>query len=262
MKTKVSAAIVTYKCYDKCKEAVRTLLQYTKGVELSLYVIDNNSQDNTLENLKAEFPEIITIQNPENKGFGYGHNKVLETIDSKYHFVVNPDIIIDKDVLFELSTFLDQNQDIGLVTPQILNPDGSDQLLPKRNPTVASLVGRRMLKERLENQVSYYQMLECDLTKTTDIEFATGCFFAIRTDIYKLIGGFDERFFIYFEDMDITRRAKNIKRTVYYPETYVYHAWERSSAKSLKYFVILIQGMFKYFGKWGWQFKYEIQKIK
>ncbi len=260
MKTKVSAAIVTYKCYDKCKDAVKSLLEYTKNVDMTVYVIDNNSEDQTLKKLKAEFPEIITIQNPDNKGFGYGHNKVLELLNSKYHFVVNPDIVIDRDVLSDISTFFDKNPDIGLVTPQILNPDKTDQLLPKRNPTVAALVGRRIFGDALKDQIEHYQMLDEDLTKTIDIEFATGCFFGIRTDIYKLIGGFDERFFIYFEDMDITRRAKNIKRTVYYPKTYVYHAWERSSAKSLKYFVILIKGMFKYFGKWGWQFRYKLKK--
>ena len=76
-----------------------------------------------------------------------------------------------------------------------------------------------------------------------------------RTDIFREVSGFDERFFIYYEDMDITRRAAQKKRALYYPYTYVYHCWERASSHKPKYFVILVEGMFKYFGKWGWKFK-------
>lgn len=254
-KPKVSGAIVTYKCYEKSRDAVRTLLAYTKGVDFTLYVVDNASGDDTLQKLQAEFPAIHTIQLDDNKGFGHGHNAVLPLLDSAYHAVINPDITVDRDVLAELCGYLEQHGDIGLITPQIRYPDGRDQQLPKRDPSFLALVGRHLFKKRLKPVVDHYQMLDEDLSKPIDIEFATGSFFVIRTDIYKQLGGFDERWFMYYEDMDITRRARAVKRAVYYPYTYVYHAWERASSRSLKYFLILVAGMFRYFGKWGFKWK-------
>lgn len=252
---KVSGAIVTYKSYDKCREAVESILAHTKGVDLTLYIVDNASGDDTLQKLKAEFPAIQTLQLPGNKGFGHGHNAVLPLLDSDFHAVINPDILIDRDVLTELCGYLRENDDIGLVTPQIRYPDGRDQQLPKRDPSFLALVGRHLFKKRLRPVVEHYQMLDEDLSKPTDIEFATGSFFVIRTALFRALEGFDERWFMYYEDMDITRRARGVKRAVYYPYTYVYHAWERASSRSLKYFLILVAGMFKYFGKWGFKLK-------
>jgi len=254
-KLKLSACIVTYRCYEKCREALESLFEHTRSVDLTMYIVDNNSGDGELERLKQEFPQIIAIQNPDNRGFGHGHNTVLPLLDSDFHAVINPDIVIDRDVLGELCSYLAENGDIGLVTPQIRFPDGRDQQLPKRDPSFLALAGRHVFQKRLRPIVEHYQMLDEDLSVITDIEFATGCFFVIRTGLFRELGGFDERWFMYYEDMDITRRARARLRTVYYPGTYVFHAWERSSSRKLKYFLILVWGMFKYFAKWGFKLK-------
>lgn len=251
----VSACIVTYKNGDNVRETIKSLFDYTKGVNLTLYIVDNNSSDGCLSKLKAEFPSIVAIQNSDNKGFGHGHNAVLPLLESDFHAVINPDIVIDRDVLTELSTYLSENEDIGMVTPKILFPDGTDQQLPKRDPSFFALFGRHLFQKKLRPVVEHYQMLDEDLSKPIDVEFATGCFFLMRTELYKQIQGFDTRWFLYYEDMDITRRARAIKRAVYYPYVHVYHAWERASSHKPKYFVILVLGMFKYFRKWGWKWK-------
>ncbi len=259
---KVSACIVTHKCYDDCREAVISLFEHTKNVDFTLYIVDNNSKDGSLEKLKAEFPQIVAIQNGDNKGFGHGHNTVVPLIESQYHAVINPDVVIDQNILKELADYLAQNEDIGVVTPKILFPDGGDQQLPKRDPCFLSLLGRHMFKKKLKPVVEHYQMLDEDLSKPIDVEFATGCFFVIRTGLFKALGGFDERWFMYFEDMDITRRARAATRAVYYPYAYVYHKWERSSSRKFKFFVILVLGMFKYFAKWGFRYSYKPGKNK
>ncbi len=253
-KPKVSACIVTYRNYDKCREAVRTMLEQTVGVELTVYVVDNQSGDDELDRLKAEFPHIVTIQNQDNKGFGHGHNAVLPLLDSEYHCVVNPDITFDCDTITDLCDYLAANPDVGIVTPEIRFPSGDVQIIGKRNPSFFALFGRNLFKSKFTKIVEHYQMLDEDLSKPTDIQFATGCFFVIRTDVFKQLGGFDERFFMYFEDMDITRRTieQAGMRAVYNPDTHIYHAWERASAHQLKYFLIVVHSMFKYFGKWGW----------
>ncbi len=252
---RVSACIVTFHNYDKARRAVETLLAETKGVDLTLYIVDNASGDGTLEKLKAEFPAIVAVQSPVNKGFGHGHNQVLPLLDSDFHAVVNPDIEIDRDVLTDLCRYLGDHPDVGLVTPKILFPSGEIQYIGKRNPTFLALVGRHLFQKKLKPHVDHYLMLDEDLTKPVDIQFATGCFFVLRTALFKELGGFDTRWFMYYEDMDITRRTCQRARAVYLPDTCVYHAWERSSSHSLKYFLILVKGMFVYFRKWGFQFR-------
>lgn len=256
-KPKVSACIVNYRCARKTREAIRTLLEQTRGVDLTVYIVDNDSGDGSLEALKAEFPGIVAIQNPKNKGFGYGHNAVLPLLESDYHCVVNPDITLDRDAVSELCAYLAEHPDVGIVTPEIRFPSGEIQIIGKRNPTFFALFGRHLCKDKLKGVVEHYQMLDEDLSRPIDIQFATGCFFVIRTEVFRQIGGFDERYFMYFEDMDITRKTIEQAglRAVYYPLTRVYHAWERASAHELKYFIILVLSMFKYFGKWGWAWK-------
>lgn len=257
MSKEVTATIVTFKGYDKAKKAIESLIEYTKGVSLEIFVVDNASGDETAKRLIEDFPSIKVIENKENKGFGYGHNTVLPLLQSKYHLIVNPDIMITKDVVSELALYLDEHKDVGIVTPKVLNIDGTDQDLPKRLPVVASLIGRRILKKALRKQVEHYQMKDADLLEATEIEFSTGCFFMIRTELFKKLKGFDTRFFLYYEDIDLSRRVGKEMKVIYYPSTYIYHLWERSSAHTLKYFLILVQGMFKYFTKWGWKFLYK-----
>jgi GT2 family glycosyltransferase len=254
-KPKLSVCIVTYRCYGNCRAALESIFKYTEGVDMTVYVVDNNSGDGTLERLKEEFPAIVGVQNPDNRGFGHGHNTVIPMLKSEFHAVVNPDILIDSDVMSELCGYLAGNCDVGMVTPKVLFPGGEDQKLPKRDPSFLALLGRHMFRKKLRPVVEHYQMLDEDLTRPVDIEFATGCFFIIRTELFRRLEGFDERWFMYFEDMDITRRARGIKRAVYYPYARVYHAWERSSSHKLKFFVILVLGMFKYFGKWGFKWR-------
>jgi GT2 family glycosyltransferase len=94
-------------------------------------------------------------------------------------------------------------------------------------------------------------MLDCDLSKPTDIENATGCFMFIRTKLFKEIGGFDKRYFMYFEDSDLTCCVNKKYRTVYYPLATVYHEWGRESKKNFKLKLVQINSMLNFFAKWG-----------
>ncbi len=254
---KVSATIVTYNDGEICKKTIESILENTKGVDLTLYIVDNNSQDDTFELLTDTFGEkIVAVKNGDNLGFGHGHNTVSDMLDSDYHFIVNPDILFDRDVFTDIAEFFEANPDVGLVAPKVLTTDGEDIMHAKRDPTFLGLIAHHSLPKLLKAQSDHYVMADEDLTKPIDIEFAPGCFIAMRTSLFCQIGGFDERFFLYYEDMDITRRARQLMRAVYYPDTYVYHAWNRASSHNVKYFMILIEGMFKYFAKWGFRFAY------
>ncbi len=251
---KVSACIVTYDGYDEARLAASTLLDFTEGVELDLYIIDNDSPDGTGKKMQAEFATRANVMVlPENKGFGAGHNMVRDLIDSDYHAVINPDITVNEDVLTTMANYLDEHPEVAVVIPKLLYPDGEEQYVAKREPSFMALINRRIpLFKKVEE---HYLMLDEDLTVPQKVEFCTGCFFMMRTDVFKKIGGFDERFFMYFEDADIGRTAMQYGDLAYLPTVEVYHAWHRQTKKKASHFLWQLQSMFRYFKKWGFRFK-------
>lgn len=247
MEHPLSVCIVTYNNEDKIGNAVSSIKKHT-ALPYNIYISDNGSTDSTLEKVRDADGDAIIIENKANLGFGKAHNKVLGLLDSKYHAVVNPDISIDYDVFSEICRYMDEHPEVAMATPKILSTDGTEQLLPKRLPTLRYLAARRLkLSKRLADE---YTRANEVFSEPTEIDFCTGCFFVIRTDIFEKLGGFDDRFFMYFEDTDLTVRSKKYGKAVFLPDSHVTHGWEQSSAKSLKYLTIHISSMLKFFWKY------------
>ena len=251
MNPKITGCIVTYNNMKSIKATIDTVLQFTDPEQFRLYVIDNGSSDGTPEFIRENYPEVCLIETNTNSGFGAGHNLVLPMLQSEYHIVINPDIIIRDNAVEKIIDFMDDNKDIGVVSPKICFPDGREQILGKRNPHLKYLIASRMRDEKNPSKLlREYAMLDCDLTKVTDIDVATGCFVVFRTELFKSLGGFDQKFFMYFEDFDIARRANKVTRVVYYPDAVIYHVWGRESKRNMKLMIIHIKSMFRYFIKW------------
>lgn len=251
MNKTVTGCIVTYNNIATIGNALSSLLEHTKA-PFRLYVVDNGSTDGTVELIENSYPQVTLIRNCGNIGFGAGHNLILDRLDSEYHVIINPDIIIRDDVISKLAAFLDANSDIGLASPEIRFPDGRLQILGKKAPCLKYLVASRMRGNGEPSKLlREYAMLDCDLSKPVDIQNATGCFMFIRTKLFKELGGFDKRYFMYFEDSDLTRSVNLKSRTVYCPEATVYHEWGRESKKNFKLKLVQINSMLNYFAKWG-----------
>lgn len=245
---KVSVCIVTYNDESTVLRTIETLFQYTKGVELTVYVSDNGSTDLGFAKIAVEFPQVILLKSEKNLGFGAGNNAVLPYLDSDYHVLVNPDIEIDHDVLTQMADYLDQHEDVGALTPKVLNMDGTVQHLPKRRPKFIYLLSGRL--PFLKKKRDYFTFADREVTQPEEIDFCTGCFLFLRTELFRRVGGFDERYFLYLEDADLTREIQKYAKTVYHPDFTVFHKWHRASGKSVKYLLIHIHSMFKYFWKW------------
>ena len=239
----ITASIVTYNDSEKALNAISSLKENTKDENLKIYVFDNASQ--SIDIRLSSAADVFSI-NDKNIGFGAAHNKILQYEMGKYHAVVNPDITVDSDVISKLARILDENPDICMVTPKILNSDGSEQKLPKKTPTMKYIFLGRLFK-KVRNE---YVRADEEFKGITDIDFCTGCFFMIRSDVFEKIGGFDERYFMYLEDADLTRQAKRFGRVVYCPDISVQHLWERGSAKNPKLLLIHLNSFFKYLRKW------------
>lgn len=252
---KVSGCIVTYNAKGKVDATIASVLEKTKGVDFTLYIVDNASSDGTAADIKEKFPEVIVIESERNSGFGAGHNMVLPFIDSDYHVVINPDILLKDDVITELAEFAGSDSSIGLLSPEIRFEDGRLQMLAKRNPTVRYLGNHWFHKGDEPNKLmTEYCMLDMPENEAFEITNATGCFMFFRTSVFKELGGFDERFFMYLEDCDIARRVSEKYKALFYPMATVYHLWERESKRNKKLLIIHIQSIIKYFLKWGIKF--------
>ena len=245
----VSACIVTYNNAGEVENTIASLLEYTQGADLRLFVVDNGSIDGTPDRIAQRFPQVTLLLGP-NHGFGAGHNRVLAHLESECHFIVNPDITIASDVLTQMALYLCQHPEVGLVSPHVCFPDGTTQVLGKRNPTLRAILSRNLPGHPFKKQAALYEMRDMDLSQPTPIQFATGCFMGIRTDLFRQIGGFDERYFLYFEDADLTRKVNQISTSVYLPDVCVTHAWHRAHRRSLKALWRTFRSMCQYFHKW------------
>ena len=241
----VSASIVTYNDTNRVPATIKSITDNTKKYDLTLYVIDNASSDGTAE-LIEQMGLATVIKNDNNAGFGAAHNKVLDEKIGKYHFVINPDITVSSDVISDMVDYFESNPDVVMAMPKILNFDGTEQKLPKERPTF-----KRLFLGRLSNKVrANYVWADKDITAPVEVNFCTGCFFCIKGDVFKELGGFDKRYFMYLEDADLTLQSKAVGKVVMLPQFSVNHAWERESAKSLKYLFIHIVSCFKFLFKW------------
>jgi hypothetical protein len=176
--------------------------------------------------------------------------KVLEL--SKYHLVLNPDISFSPITLEEIMRFMDNSPEVGLVLPKVLFPDGTLQRLCRLLPKPADLFFRRFMKSHTKNIDYYYEMHFADYDTTFEAPFLSGCFMFLRTEILKDIGFFDEKIFLYWEDLDLSRRIHAKYKTIYYPKAIVYHGYKRGAHKSFNLLLASVKSLLYYFKKWGW----------
>lgn len=241
----ISASIVTYNNGDKAAATIASVLAHCKTYPLDFYIVDNNSSDDTLARLSG-ISQIKITELEKNIGFGAAHNKIIKRLDSDYHFVINPDITVNSDVFADMVKFMEEHSEAVMCAPKILNTDGSEQFLPKSTPTLRHLfLGRISKKVRAE-----YVWKDKEISSPCEIDFCSGCFFCIRTSAFSALGGFDERYFMYLEDADLTLRAKSMGKVVFLPEVSVTHLWNRGSTKNIKLFFIHLISCFKFLLKW------------
>lgn len=252
----VTGSIVLYK-NDK-NEVISLIENCIKYGSLNyLYLIDNSPESFSQDILNQFSPNVIYVHNSSNLGFGAGHNIAMQramSSNSLYHFVINPDIFFNSDIITPMVKYMSADSTIGMMMPQVLSMDGSIQFLPKLLPTPLTILIRkiRFPKSFAQKVISNYELrqIQSDLTYNTPV--LSGCFTLLNLKIIKEIGGYDDRFFMYFEDWDLSRRIHQKYRTLYFPNVSVYHGYESGANRSFKLFKIFINSAIKYFNKWGW----------
>ena len=251
---RISASVVTFDSEEEVVPLLKSMKRVLDITTMDVFVIDNASSDDTVNAVKATAPWATLIENEYNCGFGAGHNQILPALQSEYHAVVNPDILFSEDTISALASFLDENPSVVMVSPRVLNMDGTEQKLPKLQPEPRYLIARRFegSSKKADELSAEYTRSKEEFAEPTKIDHASGSFFMIRTEAFKELNGFDERFFLYFEDNDLSLRASELGEIMFYPGTKVTHGYAREARSNTRAFVAQIQSMFRYFRKHGW----------
>ena len=220
-----------------------------------LYVIDN-SPTNLLQQYCAN-ERITYLLNRHNLGYGRAHNLALSRCleNSTYHIVLNPDVYFSPDVIRQLVQFMNSNHHVGLCMPKVRYPDGSLQPLCKLLPTPFQLFMRRFLSfyPGLLTKLNHeYEMHFSGYNHVMEVPFLSGCFMFLRMEAVRIAGLFDEKFFLYAEDADLSRKIHKHFSTVFYPYAEIYHEHGRGSYQDFRLLLHNILSAIKYFNKWGW----------
>jgi GT2 family glycosyltransferase len=227
------------------------------NLNVKLYIIDNSPKplSLSLENRPAFYHYA-----GQNLGYGKAHNWCIQRCEPcKYYLILNPDVIIAKGAVDELSRYLDGQPEVGMLCPRVLNQDKTLQYLNKRQPNLLDLFLRRFYPANrmfgvFQQRLDHYEMRDVGYQDIHEVPFMTGAFMFCRMAVLKRVGGFDPRFFMYFEDADLSRKFQNEGyKTKYYPHVNITHLWQRESQKRLAMaFIFMVSGI-KYFRKWGWK---------
>ncbi len=254
----VVGSIVTYN--TRIDEVVAAVNQFLAvPLKTHLCVIDNSPSPLRLPQWPAE--RVSYFYANANLGYGRAHNIALRAALGRTPFslVMNTDIVYSTDVVTRLVRFLENRKTAGLAAPQLRYPDGSLQYVCRLLPTPANLFLRRFMPRSswTERADARYELRWWDHQTIANIPYFQGSFMMLRTDLCNELGGFDERFFLYGEDIDLTRRIHRVAETLYVPDVHITHEYRRYSSRSLLGTWYGIQNNCRYFNKWGWFFDSE-----
>jgi len=237
-KPDVSVIIVNWNTRDELRECLRSLHpSLHPDVQAEIIVVDNASWDDSVAMVKREFPEVKLIENRLNEGFGKAHNRAAQVAQGRYLLLLNSDARAHPGALKQLVDYADAHPDVGIIAPKVLNPDGSLQYSCRRFPVYEAGLFRNTLLGRLFPQnrfVRDYLMTDFDHAHTMEVDWVSGCAMMIRRETWHQLGGFDEQFFMYCEDVDLCWRAHEAGwKVVYHPDAVVTHAIGRSTDKAV-----------------------------
>jgi len=249
-KENITASIVLY---NEDMKTLQAAIDSFLGNSASktLFLIDNSPED--LIRGQIDHPKIQYIFSGQNLGFAKGHNRCIELLKKEsatFHLILNPDVYFEPTILQSLMTELDQDQEVAMVAPKVLFPNNDFQYTARKFPKVLEYVMRFLgvfnsytKKQEYRNQ---------DLQTSFYPDFIHGNFMLFRTKDFLNLGGFDERFFMYMEDVDICKRIDRLgKKKLYFPQATIYHEFRKGSSKKIKLFFIHMQSLFRYYKKWG-----------
>ncbi len=253
----ISIIIVSWNTCQTTCNCINSIYEYTKNLLFEIIVVDNNSSDDTVKTIQKDFPHVKIINNSENLGFGCANNQGMDISNGDYLLLLNSDTILTEDSLSKIYLFAKENPNAGVIGCKILNPDNTLQ---------HSCVNYPRLKDKLffalglsycfpKSKVFNHERMQWwKHNKVCEVEAITGCFMLVKKQIFEETGGFDERFFMYCEEIDWCKRITNSGwKIIFTPCTHIIHyggvsALKHDSKRSLLIDKSYVKYMFKHWG--------------
>lgn len=251
----ITVVIVNYKVKEYIANLLNSIYKAKGALSVQIIVVDNNSNDESVEFLKKRYPKVTYIENKENLGFGVANNQAINIADGEFTLIINPDTLVSEDTLDVMLSHMRKHPKCGASGCKILNPDGtfapeSKRSVPTLGTAISKVLGLNSLFPKSKVFGSYY------LGWIHENEFAhipvlSGSFMFWRTDVLQHLNGFDERFFMYGEDIDLCYRIQNTEYHIdYVPNTSIIHYKGESTRKGdLKYVRIFNKALYQFFEK-------------
>lgn len=262
-------AIISYKVIPAQFTAMMAslltaVLSAQENLELAVkvVVIDNADEEELLKSICVPFIENLdfTIRcNPENVGYGTAHNMAIKTAECEYYLAMNPDVVIKPDCLLKAIQHMEKNPDIVALSPEIRDVEGRFQYLCKQYPSVLDLTLRgfapQSIKRRFDKRLALYECRNMVNKKLiSEAMLVTGCFMLCRSAALKKIGGFNERFFLYFEDFALSMELHKLGKVVYFPQISIVHYGGHAARKGWQHLKYFTRSAWIFFNIYGWKF--------
>lgn len=227
----LSIVIVSWNVRDLLRRCLDSI--YRSGsARLEVIVVDNASQDASIEMLREDFPQVSLMINTDNRGFPAANNQGLATARGRLLMTLNPDTEVLDDALAQMISAMDKHRDVGALGPQLLNSDRSVQSSRRRFPTFATALFESTWMQGVAPRrvLSRYYMEDVSDQVEHEVDWLIGACIVIRREVLESIGGFDEDFFMYSEELDWCRRIKSAGwKIVYLPQARIVHHGGKSS---------------------------------
>ena len=233
----LSIIIVNYNVKEFLQNLLTSLSKAVANLSTEIIVVDNGSDDGSVELLRDKFPQVALIANKDNLGFSKANNLGLKIAKGKYLLLLNPDTIIQEDTFEKLIKFFHTHQDAGMTGCKILNPDGTLQLACRRSfpgpwTSFCKVSGLSSMFPR-SKLFARYNLTYMNENQSYEVDAVSGSFMMVRREVYEKIGGLDEQFFMYGEDLDWCYRVQQAGWKVYYVhETTIIHYKGESTKRS------------------------------
>ncbi len=270
--SRFSATIVTFRpdvaLLERTLASLAVAVRHARGLglvsEAAVYVVDNGPADllpaigKALNAYPPDAGTIELVHGHGNVGYGRANNLMLPRLRSDLHLVANPDVELDRGTLAAAIAALDADPGVGVVAPSVRGPGGERQYLCKRYPSVWVLFLRgfapRWIRQRYTAPLDHYEMRDVPHDQPfAPVTLASGCFMLMRTALFTRLGGFDPRFFMYFEDYDLSLRAGRESTVAYIPAARIVHHGGEASRKGVRHVVWFLRSAWRFFAIHGWK---------
>jgi GT2 family glycosyltransferase len=236
---KLSIIIVNWNTCNLTKQTIESVYRETSGIDFEIILTDNASSDDSVEVIKKEFPQVILIENKENLGFGKANNQGMRIALGKYIMLLNSDTVVLSQAITRLTSYLDEHEDITMLGPKLLNEDRTFQYSCRRNlpnpmNSFFHLFGLAKLFPK-SKMFTDYKRFAYDSNRTEPVEAISGAAMFFRRGVFDTMGGFDEQFFMYGEDLDFCKRVQDKGwKTMFVHDAEIIHFGGQSSKKRRK----------------------------